>query len=93
MTKKYRDPNKIPSANSKCEHVQAIAYVPPADPDDTEIEITSDTSDVKTCQSTATWTYKGQKFCKKHYEQHRTSDSEEYGEYSDPVDLGHDFGD
>jgi hypothetical protein len=93
MSKRYRDPNSIPSNNRpKCQHPLVIGYTPPKSAE-VEIEIDETTSDVRTCNSTARYILNGVHYCDRHYQQVTTTNSSEYSEYDDPADLGHDFGD
>jgi hypothetical protein len=92
MTRKFRDPNKIPSsATHACQHPLTVTYVP--DPNDVDIQIDESSSDVKTCNSTARYVLHGVHYCDRHYQQVITRNSEEYSEYDDPADLGHTWGD
>jgi hypothetical protein len=72
----------------KCQQKISVSYTPApnADPK-VEIEISESTSDTKTCQSTATYVLNGVHYCDHHYTQVTSTNSEEYGEYSDPNAL------
>ena len=67
----------------KCQHPTVVSYTPKKGvPPEVEVEIHETTSDVKTCDSEATYIYGGVHYCVAHYNQittiHGPNEYEEY---------------